>query len=510
MSPTSKPTRPIDVYCRVSRTNGREVAADGGSAAEQKRRCIATLQRKGYSVGETFTDLDESGSKTSRPNFDKALARIASGESGGMIVLNLARFGRNRQVPLDIERIEKLGGTLLSVDDNLDTSTPMGVFAVAILAAVNALYLDSLTVQWSRSQDLALLAGKYMGPAPCGYEKLPDGKLAKINQGSWEKIAAAYHCRANGGSWSAVARELEGVTTRVVEHAGTEREHVRTNSGRWTSGAAANLLKTKLYRGCLGIRSDGSEVFRPELVTVEPSVWHAANAPKAAPGKRHNPGGALLAGLLRCAGCGRAMTKSTTKRGEKLYAYYQCKSGAQFCDARAKVKAASIESYVVESALAHLCTLAAAGVFETGHDADVERVAALEVAVVDAKAKRRAAALALDPNDPADAEALAELTAAVRVAAEALADETGASRETIGPEALRESFETGTVQNQRAALKLALTGVTVQRGALVPGPVDYADILARFVAGEYDDTPDTEPLEDIEIEYRSFAGAVTA
>jgi hypothetical protein len=50
----------------------------------------------------------------------------------------------------------------------------------------------------------------------------------------------------------------------------------------------------------------------------------------------------------------------------------------------------------------------------------------------------------------------------------------------------------------------------VQRGALVPGPVDYADILARFVAGEYDDTPDTEPLEDIEIEYRSFAGAVTA
>src|SRR6266571_6551041 len=94
MSPQRKPTKPVDIYVRVSQVRGRE-GESFQSPKQQEERCRAQLKADGLKAGEVFIDLDQSGAKASRPAFDKAMARIESGRSSGIIVYDLSRFGRS-------------------------------------------------------------------------------------------------------------------------------------------------------------------------------------------------------------------------------------------------------------------------------------------------------------------------------------------------------------------------------------------------------------------------------
>ena len=68
------------------------------------------LEADGLEAGQVFKDLDESGGKSSRPAFDRMLARIEAGQSGGVIVWNLRRFGRRVvNVVRDVRQIEEWG-----------------------------------------------------------------------------------------------------------------------------------------------------------------------------------------------------------------------------------------------------------------------------------------------------------------------------------------------------------------------------------------------------------------
>src|SRR4051812_27980005 len=117
MSPARKPTGPIDIYVRVSRTQGRDVAQEGGTAAQQEKQCRAQLTADGLKAGEVFIDLDESGGKASRPAFDQMLARVDAGASGGVIVKNLRRFSRSTVNAMNtMQWIEERGGTFISCE----------------------------------------------------------------------------------------------------------------------------------------------------------------------------------------------------------------------------------------------------------------------------------------------------------------------------------------------------------------------------------------------------------
>jgi DNA invertase Pin-like site-specific DNA recombinase len=295
MSPEKKPVKPLDVYVRVSRVQGREVEEEGGTAAEQEKRCRAQLQASGLKAGQVFSDLDQSGGKTSRPFFDRAMGRIESGESGGMIVLNLSRFGRNRQVPLDIEKIEQWGGTLVSVEEKLDTSSPMGKFAVDILAAVNTLYLGQISEQWKRVKANARARGVHIGKAACGYARKDDGTLV-VDEESAAAVREAFKLRAQRPqpSWGAVADML---TTRGVRPS--------NGAAEWGRHSARAVVSNPIYMG---------DETHEQI--VKPWLWKKAQAPKTdkrtvVRGEGHPLGG----GLVRCGKCGTGLVESKSGRG---------------------------------------------------------------------------------------------------------------------------------------------------------------------------------------------------
>ena len=90
MSPEKKPTRPIDVYVRVSSVAGRE-GESFQSPKQQEDRCRAQLKADGLKVGKVFVDLDQSGGKASRPAFNKALARIGTLDKDKKVVHEIGK-----------------------------------------------------------------------------------------------------------------------------------------------------------------------------------------------------------------------------------------------------------------------------------------------------------------------------------------------------------------------------------------------------------------------------------
>ena len=223
MSPKSKPTKPIAIYVRVSRTNKRDVESEGETAAEQESRCRSQLAADGLTPGEVYVDLDESGGKTSRPAFDRMLASIEDGTHGGVIVRNLRRFGRSTAGvlgdgdegrPRGVPWIEKQGAAFLSVEEKIDTSTAMGEFALTIFAALGSLELRQRREGWAEATRNAIDAGIHVGATPIGY--LRDEKTRKLvpDPATREHVAEAFRMRIGGESIRKVHRYLAEHCTR--------------------------------------------------------------------------------------------------------------------------------------------------------------------------------------------------------------------------------------------------------------------------------------------------------
>jgi DNA invertase Pin-like site-specific DNA recombinase len=70
--------------------------------------------------------VDEPGSKAARSGFERALARVEARLTDGIVVATLGRFAPSvAAAAVAIRRVDDAGGRLISVEDNVDTATPM-------------------------------------------------------------------------------------------------------------------------------------------------------------------------------------------------------------------------------------------------------------------------------------------------------------------------------------------------------------------------------------------------
>jgi site-specific DNA recombinase len=338
VSPTTKPSKPVDIYVRVSRTNGRDVNADGGTASEQERRCRAQLEADGLKVGEVFVDLDESGAKKSRPGFDKMLARIESGESGGVVVFNLSRLTRAADLADRMLWIEAQGGVFISCSEKVDTSTPTGLLVVRVLDAINAMKVDEAREQFKGSVGTAINAGKFIGPkVPIGYLKNERGQLEK-DPNTAEIIAELFRLRGTGASWGALRDFMD-------------ERLPRDDGGSWPAGTVNGIIRARYY---LGESSQGAVV---NLKAHDPIVtrleWEMAQSTKGRAASDST--GALLAGIVRCASCGFAMSRQSAgakKNGGRYRCFKHHASGE--CPAPTSISATALDRHVIEGMQAQL------------------------------------------------------------------------------------------------------------------------------------------------------------
>src|SRR5829696_6598492 len=120
------------IYIRVSTARQAE---EGFSLDEQERRAIAHIERAGWEHAGTYREEGVSGAKRDRPALGRMLADLADFDA--IVVPSLDRLGRSTKDLLGLyDQFESTGVALVSLRENLDTTTPVGRLLRTILSAV--------------------------------------------------------------------------------------------------------------------------------------------------------------------------------------------------------------------------------------------------------------------------------------------------------------------------------------------------------------------------------------
>ncbi|MBC7318840.1 recombinase family protein [Candidatus Bipolaricaulota bacterium] len=142
-------------YVRVSTAKQKE-----GFGPQAQREAIERYcQIKGY---ELVAIMEEAGSGVkARPVFEKLKERVLNGEADGIIVAKLDRLGRSvRDLANIAEELRKAGKQLISVGDNIDTTSPNGKLLFHILSVIAEYERELLLERTKAGRALAEKQGK--------------------------------------------------------------------------------------------------------------------------------------------------------------------------------------------------------------------------------------------------------------------------------------------------------------------------------------------------------------
>jgi DNA invertase Pin-like site-specific DNA recombinase len=448
MSPEKKPLRPVDVYVRVSRVGERDKdSVTFQSPKQQEERCRAQLKADGLKVGKVFVDLDESGAKASRPEFDKAMARIGEKISGGIIVYDLSRFGRSTRNVLDgIDFIEANDAVFISCAEKFDTSTGTGRFVLTMFAALRELERTQSAERWEVSKAGARERGVHIAAARAGYRRDADGRLEEVPQ-YLDAVKAAFALRARGGS----AREA----AQVLTDAGVPTSKSKGKGATWSRQAIRDMLKNESY---------SSEHGGP----IPAWQWRKAQGVPGAPRVRGD-GFVLGQGLCKCGVCGTSMHRSSN--GQR-YQVLRCETPGT---GHVTIGYETAKDYILSLAFSHLGPR-----LKKDPEADETEREALALAVEEAQAEfERMTELLGEKPSPTSKQAVALSDAQSALGEfESEADGPLTFGDLLTPIGVRQEFEKLPVPEQRRVLRTIVEKVTLKKGRGKPGErivVEFTD-----------------------------------
>lgn len=318
----------MDGYVRVSVVGGR--SGERFQSPDQQRESIAGwAQAHGVKIGEWHEDLDRSGGTMDRPGMNRALERVANGQSGGVIVARLDRFARTVVGGLTtIRELDEKGARVVSVAESLDPATPMGRAMLGLLLIMAEWQRDQANEHLAAAQTRAASAGRFPGRAGYGYAKTKEG-LTEVDSDAAPILLRIFTERAQGVGWQSIADRLT-------------RDHIPTPRGHktWATSTLTGIVRSETPLGVfVGPRDLRIEGAWPALVSQE--LWNQANAKRGVDDRERRHDDRLLAGRARCATCRRVLRRTTNQSGDHSYS---CRNAG--CDQRASITAMLLDDYV--------------------------------------------------------------------------------------------------------------------------------------------------------------------
>ena len=179
------------LYARVSTHAGQDPTV-------QLRELRELCERRGWTVGGTFTDIGVSGGQERRPQLDQLLTQCRKSFYDVVVVYRYDRFARSvRHLVNALAEFDALGIQFVSVHEGVDTSTPNGRLVFGIFATIAEFERELIRERVRSGLAAARERGKRLGRPP-----------RTINA---ERIA---EMREQGRSWREISRELRvGVGT---------------------------------------------------------------------------------------------------------------------------------------------------------------------------------------------------------------------------------------------------------------------------------------------------------
>ncbi len=269
----------------------RKAGADNVHADRDQVEAIKSAVPKGDELDMLPAELNVSGGLPLelRPSLLAAVEGVERGDYAGIVVAYLSRLGRNvREQLRTYDRVHAAGGRIIVVQEGIDARTRGGRLQRNILAAIHEDEREQHVERFDNLRRWATEAGVWQRRlTPTGYAKdrqtrrlVPDDRA--------DDVRAAFNARATGTSLSEIARRL-----------------------RMTPSGARYLIANRVYRGELRVGDYANLHAHPAIVSED--VWLAAQAPATTRRPRSKRPVALLAGLVRCSGCGHVMSRGRSK-----------------------------------------------------------------------------------------------------------------------------------------------------------------------------------------------------
>ena len=330
---------PAALYARVS-SDRQDVDL---SVAAQLRALRDYAEKNGYVVAREYVDEAESGRIANRPQFRKMLDEATKPEApfDEILVWKFSRFTRKREHAVAFKSmLRRKGVRVVSITEHADDS-PTGKLMEAIIESVDEFYSENLAQEVARGMREAASRGFWMTThSPYGYRKVmvQDGakKRPKLEPepATSAVVQRMFQLAESGRSVLDIAKTLNG-------------EGISSPKGKlWSKTVVHSVLVNETYTGTMvwGLQSkDKAPPIRvedafPAIISKKQFRKVSSLLRSRAPVHSHPRRVAssyLLSGLVKCRGCGKALSGQESKSGQ--FSYYVCqtltKRGSGACDA---------------------------------------------------------------------------------------------------------------------------------------------------------------------------------
>jgi len=190
-------------YIRVS-TVGQ--VADGVSLEMQRAKLDAWASLHDAELVAVFADEGLSGKSADRPGLVAAIA-AAKRERAALVIYSLSRLSRSTLDTLRIAGdLERAGCDLVSLAEQLDTTTPAGRVIFRVLAAFAEFEREQLGERTRQAMQHLRSQGRVVGAIPHGYQR--DGERIVPQEQEQRILQLAAELRGQGMTLRAIADEL--------------------------------------------------------------------------------------------------------------------------------------------------------------------------------------------------------------------------------------------------------------------------------------------------------------
>ena len=350
------PTLPAIIYARKSTDAKLEQEVNSISVqCAAARSFIESQKNLGWDcLDEELIDNNVSGATMKRGGIERLKQLIREGKVKVVVVNRLDRISRSLSQFLELMTFfEEYGVSLVSVTQNINTSTPMGRLMLSIIMGFSEFERELICERVTERMHAARKNGQFLGGRPVlGYNIKPEGRALEIDEIEAIRVREIFPLYLELRSIKAVVLELEKRGWRNKQW--VTREGKVTGGTAFTISTLHNLLKNLIYIGKVTLKGEIYEGQHDGI--VDPDIFARVQTLRAdndvQKGNRsRNSHDALLKGLLRCKSCGTAFVHAGTKKKSKYYRYYTCSNkrlnGAHACPSPS-IPAGEIENLVTE------------------------------------------------------------------------------------------------------------------------------------------------------------------
>ena len=358
----SPPAAPLFIwsaalYIRLSRDDGDKL--ESNSVTSQKEILKEYLKlHPDIQFHDYYVDDGWSGTDFDRPGFRQMMEAIYSGSVNCVIVKDLSRFGRNAaesgRYLEDVfvrhrVRFIALNNGIDTASGNMNAATRL--ISMGVTNVINESVAATTSVNVRGTLNMNRQQGKFIGSFPTyGYLKDPqDHHKLIVDEESAQVVRMIFEKYIAGTSIMGIAKELNAMgipnpsTYKRLKGYNYRHPMGEKNDGLWPDSSVRRILKNEMYIGnmiqgrnttvsykihqCRAVpKEDWIRVTGTHEAIIDPDTFRKAQnllgryiRKPPARNQVH-----LLSGFVRCAKCGRVMSRKTNRHPYGTYHYYRC------------------------------------------------------------------------------------------------------------------------------------------------------------------------------------------